>query len=146
MLQDVRAPALICEGGRWQRARTYLSPYFPVPFSLFPSTSPPVCRQLSPFCKASPFRRLTFSPSLCRYLSARGSFLLIFANNSKDIFSFRIKFVLLHLHLPLAAVMSSEGDGATGRSTTYWKSDTVRFVFGDLNVGTSNPNQRQMQR
>ena len=52
----------------------------------------------------------------------------------------------MHLHLPLAAVMSSEDDGVGGWSTTYWKSDTVRFVFGDLNVGNSNPNQRQMQR
>ena len=34
--------------------------------------------------------------------------------------------------------MSSEVDGAVGQSTTLWKSDTVRFVFGHLNVGNSN--------
>ena len=28
-------------------------------------------------------------------------------------------------------------------STTYWKSDTVRFVFGGLNVGNSYPYQKQ---
>ena len=50
----------------------------------------------------------------------------------------RFIFVLLHLHLLHAAGMSSEGDGASGRSTTYWKSDTVRFVFGSLNLGNSN--------
>ena len=33
------------------------------------------------------------------------------ANYSKDIFSFLWKFVILYLHLPLAAGMSSEGDG-----------------------------------
>ena len=55
-------------------------------------------------------------------------------------------FVILHCIGPLAAGMSSEGDGAGGRSTTYWKSDTVRFVFGHLNVGNSNLNQRQTQR
>ena len=31
----------------------------------------------------------------------------------------RFIFVLLHLYLPLAAARSSEGDGATGWSTTY---------------------------
>ena len=45
-----------------------------------------------------------------------------------------------------AAMMSSEGDGVGGRSTTYWKSDTRRFVFGGLNVGNSDPCQRQQQR
>ena len=34
--------------------------------------------------------------------------------------------------------MPSEDDGASGRSTTLWKSDTVRIVFGHLNVGNSN--------
>ena len=29
------------------------------------------------------------------------------------------------------------------RTTTLWESDTVRFVFGDLNVGNSNLYQRQ---
>ena len=55
-------------------------------------------------------------------------------------------FVILHLHLPHAARMSSEGDGVGWRSTTYWKSDTRRFVFGGLNVGNSDPCQRQQQR
>ena len=34
--------------------------------------------------------------------------------------------------------MFSVEDGADGWSTTLWKSDTVRFVFGHLNVGNSN--------
>ncbi len=37
--------------------------------------------------------------------------------------------LLLHLHLPRAAVMSFENDGADGWSTTYWKA-LSRFVFG----------------
>ena len=48
--------------------------------------------------------------------------------------------------LPNTAAMFSVEDGADGWSTTLWKSDTVRFVFGHLNVGNSNLNQRQMQR
>ena len=44
------------------------------------------------------------------------------------------------------AVMSPEDDGADGRSTTLWKSDTVRFVFGSLNLGNSTLVQRHMQR
>ncbi len=35
--------------------------------------------------------------------------------------------------MPMVAVKSFEEDGATGWSTTLWKSDTVRFVFGHLN-------------
>ena len=46
----------------------------------------------------------------------------------------------------MMAMMFSEEDRAAGWSTTLWKSDTVRFVFGHLNVGNSNLNQRQMQR
>jgi len=42
------------------------------------------------------------------------------------------------MHLPDVAVMSYERDGVEWRSTTLRKSDTVRFVFGSLNVGTSN--------
>ena len=34
--------------------------------------------------------------------------------------------------LPIAVKMSFEEDGAVGWSTTLWKSDTVRFVFGLL--------------
>jgi len=34
--------------------------------------------------------------------------------------------------------MSSEDDRVDGWSTTLWKSDTVRFVFGYLNVGNSS--------
>ncbi len=44
------------------------------------------------------------------------------------------------------AAMFSVEDGVNGRGTTLWKSDTVRFVFGHLNVGNSNLNQRQKQR
>jgi len=40
-------------------------------------------------------------------------------------------------HLPMVAVISFEEDGAARWSTTLWKSDTVRFVFGYLNVGNS---------
>lgn len=38
----------------------------------------------------------------------------------------------MHLHLPVAATMFSEESGADGRSTTYWKSDTVRSCFWQL--------------
>ena len=55
-------------------------------------------------------------------------------------------FVSLQMLLPNTAAMFSVEDGADGWSTTLWKSDTVRFVFGHLNVGNSNLNQRQMQR
>jgi len=48
--------------------------------------------------------------------------------------------------MPIAAVMRSEESGADGQSNTWWKSDTVRFVFGHLNVGNSNTHQRQTQR
>ncbi len=35
-------------------------------------------------------------------------------------------------------MMSSEDDRADGWCTTWWKSDTVRFVFDYLNVGNSS--------
>jgi len=107
-----------------------------VSFSLFPSTFLPVCRLLSPFCKACSFfvGLRPLPPRAVLFQQETASF-VIFSNISEDIFSFRIKFVLLHLHLPLAAGMSSEGDGATGRSTTYWKALGPKHVFaGDVQV------------
>ena len=38
----------------------------------------------------------------------------------------------------MVAKIHIEMCGAEGWSTTLWKSDTVRFVFGHLNVGNSN--------
>lgn len=46
----------------------------------------------------------------------------------------------------ISVVMSSEEDGADRWSTSLLKSDTVRFVFGHLNVGNSNLNQKQTQK
>lgn len=62
------------------------------------------------------------------------------ANNSKDIFLFRIKFVILYPHLPVTAGMSSEGDGADGWITTYWKA-LSRFVFGQSNYHNREANK-----
>ena len=45
----------------------------------------------------------------------------------------------MHLHLPVMTVLLSEDDGVDGWSTTLWKSDTVRFVFGHLNYHTQIP-------
>ena len=63
---------------------------------------------------ACPLRKLTWIAKTFILTLQSYELTPIFANNSKDIFSFHIKFVILHLHLPLAAGMSSEGDGADG--------------------------------
>ena len=43
----------------------------------------------------------------------------------------------------MMAMMFSEEDRAAGWSTTLWKSDTVRFVFGLFELPQSNLVQRQ---
>ena len=54
------------------------------------------------------------------------------------IFFFFIKIICIFASAStVLALRPFEKGGVNLWSTTYWKSDTVRFVFGDLNVGNS---------